>query len=132
MALRKRSNLTGSEGFGLSLFACAGFLNFLAIALNGGMPVSKSALVRAGIAPSASVIQGHLSKHVVARDTLLRILGDVIPLARFRSVVSPGDMLMAVGIGIVIVSAMKRPMSRGSLAAQRNHALDGLPALTEQ
>ena len=93
-------------------------LNLLAIVLNGGMPVSESALDRAGIAPSTSVIHGHLSKHVlVNHGTVLRVLGDVIPLSWFRSVISPGDIVMAVGIGLLVAAAMRTPLPDGSPVA---------------
>ena len=39
--------------------------------------------------------------------TILRVLGDDIPLSWFRSVVSPGDIVMAVGIGVLVAAAMR-------------------------
>ena len=82
------------------------------------MPVSQSALARAGIAPSTSVIHGHLAKHVpIIHSTVLRVLGDVIPLSLFRSVVSPGDIVMAVGVGVLVAAAM-----RSSLPGDRRAA----------
>jgi Na+/H+-dicarboxylate symporter len=72
------------------------------------MPVSESALERAGLARSTSVVHGHLAKHVqMNHDTTLRFLGDVIPLSWFRSVVSPGDVLMAIGISLLVAAAMR-------------------------
>jgi uncharacterized membrane protein len=72
------------------------------------MPVSESALESAGIAPSTSVTVGHLSKHVpVNHGTVLRALGDVIPLSWLRSVISIGDIVMAVGIGLLVAAAMR-------------------------
>jgi len=98
---------SGGVRCGLGLLAGGWFLNFLAILLNGGMPVSESALRQAGFAASTSVRVGHLSKHVLADpNTVLRALGDVIPLPWFRSVISPGDSLMAVGIVILVAAAM--------------------------
>jgi hypothetical protein len=95
---------------GFGIIASGWLLNLLAIVPNGGMPVSKSALARAGIASSTSVIRGHLAKHVSINDgTVLRVLGDTIPLRWFRSVVSPGDVLIAVGIGVLVAAAMKAP-----------------------
>ena len=110
---------SGAARTGIGLLSLGGFLNFLVIALNGGMPVSKSALGRAGIASSVSVIQGHLSKHVLANQTtVLRVLGDVVPLPWLRSVISPGDILMAIGIGAVVAATMRRPaLGDGSAAA---------------
>jgi hypothetical protein len=100
----------GGARFGLGLVECGWALNLLAIVPNGGMPVSESALDRAGIAQSISVIHGHFSKHVpVNHGTVLRVLGDVIPLSWFRSVISPGDIVMAVGIGLLVAAAMRTP-----------------------
>jgi len=108
----------GGLRWGLALIAGGWFLNLLAIVPNGGMPVSGSALRRAGFAASTSVRQGHLSKHVLANhNTVLRALGDVIPLPWFRSVISPGDSLMVVGIVILIAAVMSTPAP--TLAADR-------------
>ena len=99
---------SGGARFGLGLVEGGWALNLLAIVPNGGMPVSESALDRSGIAPSISVIHGHFSKHVpVNHGTVLRVLGDVIPLSWFRSVISPGDIVMAVGIGLLVAAAMR-------------------------
>jgi hypothetical protein len=115
------NNVRCSSGRARFAFAVVGggwTLNFLAIALNGGMPVSQSALARAGIAPSTSVIHGHFAKHVpMIHGTVLRALGDVIPLSLFRSVVSPGDIVMAVGVGVLVAAAM-----RSSLPGDRRAA----------
>ena len=101
---------SGGARFGLGLVEVGWTLNLLAIIPNRGMPVSESALERAGIAPSASVTVGHLSKHVpVNHGTVLRALGDVIPLSWFRSVISIGDIVMAVGIGLLVAAAMRAP-----------------------
>jgi uncharacterized membrane protein len=82
------------------------------------MPVSESALERAGIAPSTSVILGHLSKHVpVNHGTVLRALGDVIPLSWFRSVISIGDVVMAFGFGLLVAAAMRAPAPKHSPVA---------------
>ena len=109
---------SGGARFGLSLVEGGWALNLLAIVLNGGMPVSESALDRAGIAPSTSVIHGHLSKHVLVNEgTVLRVLGDVLPLSWFRSVISPGDIVMAVGIGLLVAAAMRTPLPDGSPVA---------------
>ena len=99
---------SGGTRFGLGLVAVGWTLNLVAIIPNRGMPVSESALQRAGIGPSTSVTAGHLSKHVsLNHGTVLRALGDVIPLSWFRSVISIGDVVMAVGIGLLVAAAMR-------------------------
>jgi hypothetical protein len=109
---------SGGARVGLSLVDVGWTLNLLAIIPNRGMPVSESALERAGIAPSTSVVLGHLSKHVsLNHSTVLRTLGDVIPLSWFRSVISIGDIVMAVGIGLLVAAAMKAPAAGDSPVA---------------
>jgi len=62
-------------------------LNFTVIALNGGMPVTRSALVASGEQNTLhELVDGHAVKHHLASaDDSLVILGDVIPLARVRA-----------------------------------------------
>ncbi len=109
---------SGGARFGLGLVEVGWTLNLLAIIPNKGMPVSESALERAGIAPSTSVVLGHLSKHVsLNHGTVLRALGDVIPLSWFRSVISIGDIVMAIGIGVLVAAAMRAPAPDGSPVA---------------
>ena len=92
------------------IVGCGWALNLLAIAPNGGMPVSGWALQRAGIAAAISVTGGHLAKHVPMNSgTALRVFGDTIPLSWFRTVVSPGDLLIAVGISFLIAATMRKP-----------------------
>jgi hypothetical protein len=99
---------SGAKRRGLVLVGIGWALNLLAIVPNRGMPVSPSALKRAGIAQSTSVGLGHMSKHVALHHgTVLGALGDVIPLSWFRSVVSAGDIVMAVGIACLVAAAMR-------------------------
>jgi len=101
-----RSNRRGVR-VGLGLVGVGWLANAVAIVANGGMPVSGWAMRAAGIRPSTSVRAGHLSKHVLASHvTAVRALGDVIPVSFFRAVVSPGDVVMAVGIVVLVVAAM--------------------------
>ena len=105
---------SGGAHSGLGLVGVGWTLNLLVIVPNRGMPVSESSLEGAGIAPSTPVTVGHLSKHVsLDHGTVLRVLGDVIPLSWFRSVVSIGDLVMAVGIGLLAAAAMKTPVPSG-------------------
>jgi uncharacterized membrane protein len=46
--------------------------------------------------------------------TVLRALGDVIPLSWFRSVISIGDVVMTVGIGLLVATAMRAPAPENS------------------
>jgi hypothetical protein len=77
-------------------------LNAIVMALNGGMPVSPFALAAAGFPKTMNVAEGHFYKHVAMTDlTRLRMLGDIIPFHLARTVLSPGDLLMLMGIAVV-------------------------------
>ncbi len=116
--LENARSSSGGARLGFDVVGGGWTLNALVIALNGGMPVSEAALDRAGIPPATSVIHGHLAKHIpINHGTVMRALGDVIPLSWFRSVVSPGDIVMAIGIGVLVAAAMRRPVPESSPVA---------------
>jgi hypothetical protein len=78
-------------------------LNLAVIVFNGAMPVSRSALSAAGASTSASP-SGF--KHEVAGDqTLMPWLGDVIAIPGAGLILSIGDVLLAIGIGILAYGA---------------------------
>ena len=96
---------------GLPLVGTGLVLNLLAVAANGAMPVSRYAAARAGVS-LAGIAAGSDAGHVVAGSgTALRALGDVIPvpLPVWPEVVSAGDVLVAAGLGLFVVVAMRRP-----------------------
>jgi hypothetical protein len=98
----------------LGLIAVGACLNVAAIAPSHGMPVSAHALAALHTAAAISVSQGHLYKHVAATAASpLRWLGDAIAVGPLRAVISVGDILLAVGIALFIVSAMGRRAVRG-------------------
>jgi hypothetical protein len=103
----------------LVLVAVGWLLNLAAIALNGGMPVSQSALAYVGEA-RAEVSQGQLWKHVRASpDAPLSNLGDVIPVPGpigVRSVISVGDLVMLAGFALTLSSAMTADHRRPAMA----------------
>lgn len=95
---------------GLAVVGFGWALNAAAVVVNNGMPVSTAATQRAG-APAAftdsALEQGDLYKHVLSTSaTHLRPLGDVIPLPLLHEVVSPGDVVLWLGILITVVAAM--------------------------
>ncbi|MPZ89065.1 MAG: hypothetical protein GEU81_13550 [Nitriliruptorales bacterium] len=88
--------------------AFAGFaMNALVIILNGAMPVSRVALRAVPGGGPGAVTPG---KHrVLEPGDALPFLADVIPLPPLRTVVSVGDVALAVGVAILIVTLMRRP-----------------------
>lgn len=80
-------------------------MNFTVIALNGGMPVLPEAVELAGGSPD--LVVG--AKHVVLDDaTRLPFLADIIPLP--RSVVSLGDVFLAIGVGVFLEDQLRQPV----------------------
>lgn len=101
---RRRAPLLG---FAIGLLAAGWVANLAVMVPNRGMPVSGAALARLGAPPETDVIDGSLYKHVRADgDSTLRWLGDVIPVRPLRAVVSPGDVVMAAGVLIVLAAGM--------------------------
>lgn len=85
-------------------------LNGLVIIANGGrMPVASAALARLGGLLAGGVAAGADPRHVMAGpDTPLGFLGDRIALTAggAGTILSPGDLLMAVGIAGALQAAM--------------------------
>lgn len=102
---------------GIALVALGFLLNALVVAANGAMPVEQAAADRAGIS-TVGLYRNVDAKHELAdEDTLLRPLADIIavplpgPLRRGSNVVSVGDVVLAAGIGVLLVNAMLRVRS---------------------
>ena len=76
----------------------------LVVALNGAMPVSTSALTHAGLDRFVEDPRHEL----VDASTLLPWLGDVVPVALpgLGQAVSPGDVLIAAGAGLLLYAGM--------------------------
>lgn len=100
---RRNARVPGVPLVGVGL-AC----NALVVALNGAMPVSYLQAARAGADVSA-VSAAADPRHTLAGDTTrLGWLGDVVPVPLpLRSEVdSPGDLLIAAGLGEFVVVGM--------------------------
>lgn len=88
---------------GMLLVALGAGLNALVITVNGAMPVAPGALEAVGAI--ASVEPG---KHqLLSAAHALPWLADVIPLPPLRTVVSVGDVILAAGVGLLVVSRMR-------------------------
>lgn len=88
-------------------------LNFTVIALNAGMPVMVEAIEVAG----GAGIPDLGARHVLMTDTTrLPFLGDVIPLP--ASVISVGDVFLAIGIGVFVEDRMRTPIPLFARGAQ--------------
>ena len=82
-------------------------LNILVVALNRAMPVSEHAAARAGVTPAELALAGDAMREPLGPSTHLGLLADVIPVVApwWPQVVSLGDVLVAAGVGLLLVSA---------------------------
>jgi Family of unknown function (DUF5317) len=112
--------------FGMALVVVGLACNLLVIAVNHGMPVRPSAVIRAGIAANDDDLRHiHLqAKHHYERpsDRLLG-LADILPVAPLREVLSVGDVVMSVGIAMVVASLLRKEPSH-----PQSHPTDSIPS----
>lgn len=80
-------------------------MNFTVITLNNGMPVMLDAITLAGGAPDLAFGAKHV---ILDQSSRLPFLADVIPLP--GSVISLGDVFLAVGLGVFIEDQLKQPL----------------------
>lgn len=119
---------------GIPLVTFGFALNFLVIALNGGMPVNDHALKQAygsGYGPTLRELQEHGgAKHHLARaDDVLTQLSDVIPIGSpVHRVFSAGDLISIVGITWVIAGATRGPVGKHRAGTSRKRAPEGEPS----
>lgn len=115
---------------GVPLVALGFALNALVIVANGAMPVSQRAADFAGVSTDAAADGTDARHELMTPDTRLRPLADVIPLylrspfGWASNVYSAGDIVLAAGIGLLVMAGMDRPgtgrrarqVARGQLA----------------
>jgi hypothetical protein len=116
---------------GVPLIALGFALNAAVIVANGAMPVSQRAADFAGVGTDAAADGSDARHELMTPHTRLRPLADVIPLhlpgrlGRASNVYSAGDVVLAAGIGLLVMAGMDRPgagrrarqVSRGRLEA---------------
>lgn len=96
-----------SAGFWLILVGLGA--NLCVVALNGGMPVSADALRRAGLSQQPLIAEGGVKHYLADGDEALMPLADALPIgAPYRMVVSPGDVVMYLGVGVYVFAGMGR------------------------
>jgi len=82
-------------------------LNFIVIAANGGMPLSRWAFERGPGGPITPGRGGFFKIVIAGPRSKLRFLGDVIPIKPLGQVLSIGDVILIAGIIIVIAAGMR-------------------------
>lgn len=98
---------------GVWLVSAGGLLNLLVIAANGArMPVASQY--------AGSLLQrGHVGQYtLMTPSTQLNALGDWISLSPFPGVYSPGDLLVALGLALVLLVATHREPETDGLAGK--------------
>jgi uncharacterized protein DUF5317 len=97
-----------TSGFALIMLGMA--LNFCVIAVNGGMPVTRQALLASGQQDTLSLLiqHGGSKHHLASSSDVLLPLADVIPIRLAGQVVSLGDLATNAGVMWVIVAGMRR------------------------
>jgi len=96
---------------GFALILAGVVMNFAVIAVNGGMPVARDAVIASGQAGTLDPLTEHrgAKHHLAGPDDRLLFLGDVIAIPRpVSQVISIGDVFTYGGVAVVIVSAMRR------------------------
>jgi len=94
--------LVENPKLGMSMIAVGIAANAVAIAFNGGMPVSRTAVAQVAAAEPEEWDLVHVP---MGGDSVLSMLGDWIPIPGppwHRGVVSPGDVVMALGVAAVV------------------------------
>ncbi len=84
-------------------------LNMIVIGVNGGMPVTREALVRSGQMDTLQLLveEGGAKHHLAEPDDRLVLLGDVIPIRAVQQAVSIGDLFGYAGVVWLIVAGMR-------------------------
>ena len=100
---------------GMTLIAVGALCNLLVISLNDGMPVSATAIDKAGlnnpfVGPGAGGAKG--AHHLLKPGTHLRFLADVIPITVTANVVSVGDILIWAGLLLLVEELMVGPKGK--------------------
>ncbi|HET9781372.1 MAG TPA: DUF5317 domain-containing protein [Candidatus Dormibacteraeota bacterium] len=93
---------------GIWLVTIGGALNLLVVlANNGRMPVDPTLAARQ--LGGVLIERGHLGQYtVLGPDSHLGFLGDWLSLGPFPEAYSPGDILIAMGIALVVLIALHR------------------------
>ena len=86
-------------------------MNCTVIVVNGGMPVTREAIVASGQPETLRPLLDHptTKHHLAGEDDRLLVLGDVIAIPPpVGQVLSVGDVFTYGGVAVVIVAAMRR------------------------
>jgi hypothetical protein len=105
---------------GLGVVLLGWLMNALVVIANDGMPVSSSALAQLGLHASSVSSGGPLGKHVSETSAILGPLGDNLAVPFLGTILSIGDLIIAAGLTLLIVSAMCIAAPSAGLSATRS------------
>jgi hypothetical protein len=106
---------------GIPLILLGILLNFTVIAANGGMPVTRSALVASGQQDTLTFLihDGGAKHHLASGQDVLLPLADVIPVRGVDQVVSAGDVATYAGVMWLVAGSMRRRSRKSQRTASR-------------
>jgi hypothetical protein len=114
---------------GMVLIAVGAVMNLTVVLANGGMPLSRGALGRAGLDDPFISGRPPAVHRLLDENTRLRFLGDVIPMpAPVGKVFSPGDVVLWTGL-LLVVQSLTLPRGRRRLGARTRGDFPVLPEL---
>ena len=98
--------------------------NLVPMLVDGSVPVRPSAMVAAGINEHGETVTVVGPRHIERPDDLVPWLGDALPVAPLRSVVSFGDLIVAVGLADVAAHAARPRRRRQSSSSSTSPVHD--------
>ena len=115
-------------GFALILLGLG--LNLTVIAVNGGMAVTRHALVASGQSDTLSLLihDGGAKHHLAGPADRMLPLADVIPVGVVHQAVSVGDLFTYAGVAWLIVASMRRRAVHASARPEVGRAPPSLEA----
>lgn len=95
---------------GVPLIATGLLSNVLVIMANGAMPVSTAEAARIGVPAKRLNLEADPLREPMTASTNFAMLGDVVPVALpwQPQVVSPGDVLVASGVALMLIAGPRR------------------------
>lgn len=97
---------------GMGIAGLGVLMNFVVIAVNGGMPVlAGAAEVASGFTVADPDLSGSFKHVLLDESSHLTFFADVIPLrlAGIGEVISLGDIFLALGLGVFLEHELRRP-----------------------
>lgn len=111
---------------GLLLFAVGVLLNALVVIANGGIPITRQAVIRsdqASTLPALDAGEGGAKHHLANDDSVLLILGDVTGVpAPIGAAVSVGDLVLYAGIAWYVAASMQPSEKERQLTSRARNA----------